>query len=156
MIFLFVFVLTVLIIDQGSKYYVVNNMNLEASIPVINNFFHFTYVENTGAAFGILPNQVIFFILVSIVAVVLLTLYYHQLPKNDYWQKSATCLIMGGALGNLIDRIRLGVVIDFLDFRIWPVFNLADTAISVGVGLLILIMFTTDDGKSEKIRGERN
>ena len=145
MVFFTAVVAAVLLLDQATKWLVVQKMPFEGSIPLIKNIFHLTYVENTGAAFGILPDQVAFFIGVSLVAIVLLVLYYRQTPKDDYWLKSALCRIMGGAVGNLIDRVRLGVVIDFLDFRVWPVFNLADVAISVGVSMLVFHLYFQDE-----------
>jgi signal peptidase II len=108
------------------------------SIPVIDNIFHITYIQNKGAAFGFLQNKIIFFIFVTIiVAVVILFLLWKTRDKSNYKLFHFSIILqLGGAIGNLIDRVRLGYVVDFLDFRIWPVFNVADIAIVSGVILL--------------------
>ena len=127
-------VIGILILDQLTKYIVSQNIPLGASIPIIKNLFHLTYVLNRGAAFGIFKNQIHFFIITAIVTIVfiLINLNRKKTPRTEI----ALSLILSGAMGNLIDRLRLGAVVDFLDFRIWPVFNIADTAITVGAILL--------------------
>lgn len=108
--------------------------------PVIRDIFHLTLVYNTGGAFGLLRDRNTLFLAVSsVVSVVLLV----QLFKAPAGYRFALGLILGGAWGNMIDRLRLGHVIDFLDFRVWPVFNLADTAISIGVALMAVLLFLT-------------
>ena len=106
-------------------------------MPLIKGVFHLTLIHNRGAAFGILKNQTPFFIFVSILAVILI---YSALRNNKNKKYSfhnvSLVLILAGALGNLIDRLRFGYVIDFLDLRIWPVFNVADSAITIGAILL--------------------
>ncbi len=129
--------LLVLLVDLVSKYIVQANMELYQSIPVIEGVFHLTYILNPGAAFGMLPNQTVFFIIVAAVAIVAVLVFYKRIVKEAWPVQLALGMAVGGALGNLIDRIRYGKVVDFLDFRIWPVFNLADTAIVIGVGFLI-------------------
>lgn len=133
----FIVALFILSSDQLAKFIVSNKLSLHESIPVINGLFSLTLVRNRGAAFGILKNQAPLFILASLFAVGLI---YSEIRKN---KKSgfgvyafSLSLILGGALGNLIDRISYGYVIDFLDFHIWPVFNIADSAITVGAVLL--------------------
>jgi signal peptidase II len=128
----------ILFFDQFSKFLITKNLFLGQSIPIIKGFFHLTPVHNRGAAFGILKNQVVFLIFVSLFAIVLI---YSNLKRRDAGNKIslhrvALGLILAGALGNLIDRLCYGYVIDFLDFRIWPVFNLADSAITIGAVLL--------------------
>ncbi len=125
-------------LDQVSKLVIDTLMHTGQSIPVIDGIFHLTYVRNPGAAFGILPYRTGFFVLATLVVTVLILIYYRQLPDGHQYLRAALALQLGGALGNLTDRVRLGAVIDFLDFRVWPVFNLADIAIVTGVGLLIL------------------
>ncbi|GAB6138504.1 signal peptidase II [Halanaerobaculum tunisiense] len=132
MIIFFTF-LTILILDQLTKYLVVKNFFLYQSIPIIKEFFHLTYVQNKGAAFGILQGRLIFFIVVTCLLVAMLIYFYQELPLDNLGNQIALGLALAGALGNLIDRIRLGYVIDFLDFRVWPVFNIADSAIVVAV-----------------------
>lgn len=126
--------------DQISKYLVVNNMTLSQSIPVIRNIFHITYVINYGAAFGIFKNQRVFFILITIVILAILIVIYKQINFHNKLSKIAFTLVISGALGNLIDRIRLGYVVDFFDFRIWPVFNIADMSIVIGAILLSVFL----------------
>lgn len=113
-------------------------MSLNQSIPVITNVFHITYVHNFGAAFGLFAHRTGFFIFVTTVVVLLIFVFLRHLPKEQKLLRAALVLQLGGATGNLIDRVRLGYVIDFFDLRVWPVFNVADIAIVFGVGLLIL------------------
>lgn len=134
----FAIVFLILSLDQISKFFITKNLLLYQSIPIIKGFFHFTLIHNRGAAFGILKNQVYFFIIISIVAIILISssLFNHQRHKKVSCYTISLGLILSGALGNLIDRVFFGYVIDFLDFRIWPVFNVADSAITVGAVLL--------------------
>ncbi len=131
-----------LCIDQISKLLVVNLLTKAGSITIIKNFFYLTYINNDGAAFSILVGKRIFLILVAILVIILLL---HHIKKNNIQNKLeiiSLSLILGGSLGNLIDRIVRGYVIDFLDFKIinynFPIFNLADTFIVIGVFLLLL------------------
>lgn len=125
--------------DQLSKFLVVNLMEMGQSIPVIRNFLYLTYVRNPGAAFGMLPYRTVFFIAVTVVVMIFIVYYYRTLPGGFGLLRFGLALQLGGALGNLIDRLRSSYVVDFIDFRIFPpVFNLADTAIVVGVGLFII------------------
>jgi signal peptidase II len=133
-------ILIILIIglDQLTKFILNNNLILNSPYPVIKGFFYLTLVHNRGAAFGILKNQILLFVLSSIFAIILI---YFNLKKSRNKKKLslndlALGLILAGAIGNLIDRLFLGYVVDFLDFRVWPVFNVADSAITVGAVLL--------------------
>ncbi|MCK5914478.1 MAG: signal peptidase II [Desulfuromusa sp.] len=142
------FALTVsisLILDQLSKIYIDNNFVLGESKRVITHFFHFTYVRNPGAAFGILSDSAIripFFISISLLASLGILWYIQKIPRAKHWQHLSFGLILSGALGNLIDRIRFGEVIDFLDVHWynyhWPAFNIADSAICVGVTIMLI------------------
>lgn len=129
--------LTTLILDQVTKYAIMQNMVVNQSIAIIPQIFHLTFVKNVGAAFGILANRVPFFILVSVVAVICIIFFYYRLKPEKKLLRIALALVLGGALGNLLDRIRLGYVVDFFDFRIWPVFNVADCAIVIGMLIII-------------------
>jgi signal peptidase II len=138
----------VVLLDQLTKVYIDRTFNLYDSLTVVPNFFDITYLRNKGAAFGILADsamRVPFFIGVSLLAVVIILWYFRQLPPEQTGQQVGLSLILGGALGNLVDRVRLGEVIDFLDvhwYRYhWPAFNVADSAICVGVGLLLFCMW---------------
>lgn len=106
------------------------------SIPIIENIFHLTFVKNYGAAFGILPHQRLFFIAAGICVTVLILFLYRRLDQDQRMLRDSLALILSGALGNLIDRIRFGYVVDLFDFRVWPVFNVADMAIVFGAVLL--------------------
>lgn len=94
-------------------------------------------MHNTGAAFGIFRSQTIFFVIISLIAVVAIVIYIKRSARPSYFKDIALALILGGAFGNLVDRLFFGYVIDFLDFRVWPVFNVADSAITIGTVLLI-------------------
>lgn len=139
-----IIVFIVLSLDQLTKFLVSKNLELNNSVPIIKGVFNLTLVHNRGAAFGIFKNQFYLFIFSAIVAVILI---YSILKNNkhDNLYSFSLSLILGGALGNLIDRVFLGYVVDFLDFRVWPVFNLADSAITIGALLLGWLIF-----KSEK------
>jgi signal peptidase II len=130
--------------DQLTKWLVTRSMELHQSIELIENFFHLTYVRNPGAAFGILAQHSLrmpFFIGISLAATAGI-LWYARHTRGNQTVHLALGLIFSGALGNLVDRIRFGEVIDFLDVHWyqhhWPAFNVADSAICVGVGLLLL------------------
>ena len=131
----------VFIIDQLVKHLVVSTMHLGQSLPVIKGIFHITYVLNPGAAFGMLEHQRWFFILVALAAVLLGAAFYKKLQQESFLMRSGAGLLLGGAVGNLADRIQSGLVVDFLDFRIWPVFNIADIAICAGAGILSFDMW---------------
>ena len=125
------------VLDQFSKF-CVNRLVLQgSSTPVIRDVFHITLVHNTGAAFGMLGGCPLLFIAISILAVFFINYFLikkrHVLNAPEKW---ALCFILGGTLGNLIDRIRTGCVVDFIDLRIWPVFNLADSFITIGAVML--------------------
>ena len=127
----------IVVLDQVVKFLVAHEMFHGMSIPVIQDVFHITFVLNPGAAFGILAHQRSFFIVMGIVIVILGGLFSPYIRRQCRIFRCGTSLLLGGALGNLIDRVRFGHVIDFFDFRIWPVFNIADIAIVVGVAAII-------------------
>ena len=131
----------VVLTDRVTKTFFSKVLSEGETIPVIKDVFHFTLVNNTGMAFGLFKDHGIVFIITPIIAIALLiyNIYYYR--ENENLSRSyifAFSLIMGGAIGNLIDRIHIGHVIDFLDFRVWPVFNIADSAITIGA-IIILI-----------------
>jgi signal peptidase II len=130
-----IIVIATLILDQLTKFLAVNLLSTGQPIAIIRNYFQLTLLYNSGAAFGILKNQVPFFIITSILAIVLIIFSLRDKNQPKIYFVSLS-LILAGALGNFTDRIRIGAVIDFLDFRIWPVFNIADSAITVGAVLL--------------------
>ena len=139
-------VFALLILDQAAKLYVERTYALGTSIPIIEDIFHFTYIQNPGAAFSILEHQRWFFIGVNIILFWAAAVYYRRISGESAWVRYGSALLFGGAVGNLIDRLRLGAVIDFFDFRIWPVFNIADIGICVGVGMMMYaIAFLSQD-----------
>ncbi|MFH1857183.1 MAG: signal peptidase II [Candidatus Omnitrophota bacterium] len=140
MLFLYI-AAAIFFLDRISKTVLIKNLFPDESIAVIDKVFSITYVKNTGSAFGLFPNATGFFILISIIAIAVITVLLIRLKKEDFLIKLALALVMGGAAGNLFDRLMFGYVIDFLDFKIWPVFNLADSLITVGCGLLFFKIF---------------
>ena len=134
---LIVLCILIILVDQAAKLYVSTALTLGTSIPVIKEIFHITYIHNPGAAFGVLANQQMLFIIFTFALLAVTAFFYKRLLRESFAIRYGATLLLGGALGNLIDRIRFSYVIDFFDFRIWPVFNIADIAICVGVGLLM-------------------
>lgn len=129
--------LIVIIVDQLSKYLTVKYMTEGASIPIIPGVFHLTFIYNRGAAFGLLENQQWIFILVALALIAVVFYFRQDIKEADEYTRFGTALLLGGAIGNLIDRIRINMVIDYFDFIIWPIFNIADVAICVGVSMII-------------------
>jgi signal peptidase II len=144
----FAVIIMTIIADQLTKSLVVDSLFLYESREIIPGFFNLVYVTNSGAAFSLLadvdsPWRHYFFLCIGLVALVGLSVAYWKLRNVNSWYSWSLALIAGGAAGNLIDRVRFGSVIDFLDFYAgnyhWPAFNVADSAICVGVGLFLLI-----------------
>ncbi|PIE70791.1 MAG: signal peptidase II [Deltaproteobacteria bacterium] len=140
----------VLLLDQVTKQIVFSQLALNDTLPVFSGFFNLTHVQNPGGAFGFLANQHLwirkfFFIFVSGVVVIFILVFYQRIPDTHPWLAAAMAMILGGAAGNLLDRIRLGKVIDFLDFHIgalhWPAFNVADSAITIGITIVAIHLF---------------
>jgi len=130
------------IVDQISKILAVKLIDINHSIEVIKNFFYLTYTHNTGAAFSILTGQRLFLILIAVAILIILFNYIRKNKVKEKIEILSFSLIIGGSLGNLIDRIVRGFVIDFIDIKIFgynfPVFNIADTFIVIGVFLLLI------------------
>ncbi len=138
-------------IDQFIKGIVAASMIPGESIPIIKHVFHLTYVLNPGAAFGILPHQRELFLTAGAAIIIIATIFYNKMKKSDGTLKFGMITLLSGATANLIDRFQNGLVIDFLDFRIWPVFNIADVAIVIGVGFMIYsILFKFGEREIEK------
>jgi signal peptidase II len=135
---IFIIVTAILVFDRLTKLFFVQSLSAGQTIPVIKGFFYLTLVYNRGAAFGILKNQIPFFILATSIAIFFIIFH---IKKSSSLEKVALGLILAGAIGNLIDRIFFGYVIDFIDVHMepvfyWPVFNVADSAITVGACIL--------------------
>ena len=147
------FVILLVVLDQASKIYLtLVNKTSPIDLEVIRGIFRITYTCNDGAAFSILKGKRVFFIIMTIIVVFLIV--YYLLKNKVYWvEKYSLLLIISGAVGNLIDRIMYGYVIDFLDFIIFgydfPVFNIADSFITIGaIGLIISILFLNKEGEN--------
>ena len=146
---LFVITVVVLISDQWTKQVVHKNFHWGESRPIIKNFFSLTYVRNTGAAFGFLNRAPAafrepFFIVVPLIAMAVILLIFIRLKEDQHLMAASLSLVLSGAIGNLIDRLKYGFVIDFLDFHWkevyhWPAFNIADSCIVVGVAVLFIL-----------------
>lgn len=146
----FIIILATFLIDQASKALVQLLMYLGESVPVAPPVFYLTYIMNPGAAFGLLAYQTSLFVTVTVVLVAGALLGYRKLPPGRNLLRYGLGLVLGGALGNLADRLRYGRVVDFLDFRVWPVFNLADTAIVIGASFLVWELLKDYDKKPKK------
>jgi signal peptidase II len=149
----------VVVMDQLTKAYIARSFDLYESMVVIQHFFSLTYTRNPGAAFGFLAEQngqfrAVFFILISCSALLFLGYVFMKTPSGDTLSLAAISLIFGGATGNFLDRLRMGEVIDFLDFYIgphhWWIFNIADSAITVGISLILLQLFLKKSNKESE------
>jgi signal peptidase II len=156
---LLVVAIIVLALDQGTKLLIDRSMALHSSITVIENFFDITYIRNRGAAFSFLADtsfRLPFLTAVSLVAIAAILIFMSKLRQDQKFTAVCLSLVFAGALGNLIDRLRLGEVIDFLSVHwyqhYWPAFNVADSAICVGVFLLAIDMFLEE--RRQKRAGE--
>ena len=132
-----VLIVATILLDQLSKWLVQTRLKEMGTYPIIEGVFHFHYLENRGAAFGLLQNQRTFFLMITLVIIAAILWYLIKQPQTSLLLTVALSLIAGGAIGNYIDRLRFGYVIDFIDFQVWPVFNIADSAIVIGQALLI-------------------
>lgn len=137
-------------LDQITKFLVVWNLPLGAQIPVIKHFFNLVHIRNPGAAFGLLSNMStefawVFFIVTTCLVLGVVAFLWWRLTEDQTLATVGYSLILTGALGNLVDRVRLGEVIDFLDFHVsgyhWPAFNVADSLVCLGAGLLVWVIF---------------
>lgn len=139
----------VILLDQLTKGWIIATMRLHDSYPVIDGFFNIIYVRNPGAAFGFLAGtspafRSVFFIVVTLAAILLIVYYLRQTGIEELSLVLSLALILAGALGNLIDRVRFGEVVDFLDVYVgthhWPAFNVADAAITTGASVLAILL----------------
>jgi len=145
--------LLVLLLDQLTKWWAQDFLSRGRAVEVVGGFFRLHLVKNPGAAFGIFPHRPSLFIILSLLIIGGVVYYYRRVLSRGPMLKAAVGLVLGGAVGNLIDRLRFSHVIDFLDFYLgphhWPAFNVADSAICVGVGLLILATLRQGSPKKE-------
>ena len=143
-------VAVIVVVDQVTKWWVHRTMALHESVPIVDGFFNLTYVRNVGAAFGLFGDlpaaiRLPLLLLVSVGAIVLLVLLLRSLGPDQPGLRLALSAVVGGAIGNLIDRVRAGEVVDFFDVYWgqyhWPAFNVADSCISVGVVVMLILSF---------------
>lgn len=159
----FIIIAIVIALDQLTKYLIQANFELNSTIPLIDGIFHITYIHNSGAAFSLFQNKTGFLIAMQLIVISIVVIYLLKKQKKEHWcLLLSLSLIVAGGVGNLIDRAMNGYVVDFLDFRFWPIFNVADISVCVGCGLLVLYMFFIEpkrsrdkqiiaDGMSDKI-----
>ena len=144
----------VLALDQLTKAWVATSLpegGWWSPLPGLWRVFRITHITNSGAAFGIFPNQGNFFILIAVVVALAIVLYYRHLPAGAWLIRVSLGLQLGGAIGNLLDRIRYGHVVDFIDIGFWPIFNLADASIVVGVAILAYYLWRQDHVMSDSV-----
>ena len=137
-----------LLLDQLTKYYVMNHFAIGESVSVIQNVFHLTYIINRGAAFGMLANQRWFFLVVAFILIIVYAIYHKKVNRGPISLRIGSALLISGAIGNGIDRYVLHGVVDFFDFRIWPIFNVADIGICVGVACVIYHLLRNEHEES--------
>ena len=158
MILIFAIILGVICLDQLTKWLAVIFLEGEASFPLWQDVFHLTFVKNPGAAFGMLSNSRWVFMIVSTVAIAGVLFYLIKYRPKNKWLVVALSMIVGGGIGNMIDRVCLGYVVDFFDFTLinFAVFNVADSFVCVGAGILIvyLIMDMVNDWKQSRKKEE--
>jgi signal peptidase II len=156
---LFIFFFGVLVLDQWTKSMIVQKLPLHQRVEVIHGFFNIIHVRNTGGAFGIFGGEKgglgsVLFVIVSLFAIGVIIYLFMKTREDEKTLALSFSLILSGAMGNLIDRLRYGEVIDFLDFHLstyyWPAFNVADSAICIGIGLLALELVRRDRKRSTK------
>jgi signal peptidase II len=144
----------VLVLDQLTKSWVSTSLaegGWWSPLPGLWRVFRVTHITNSGAAFGIFPNQGNFFIVIAVVVALAIVLYYRYLPTGSWLVRLSLGLQLGGAIGNLLDRIRYGHVVDFIDIGFWPIFNVADIAIVTGVGILAYCLWRDDATVGEAV-----
>ncbi|SDD10220.1 signal peptidase II [Peptococcus niger] len=137
-------------LDQVSKWLVRDAMDLGQSIPITSSLMSLTYIENRGAAFGIMAGGRVLFIALTFLLLAFLLWYRHQNKHQSLLLEISTGLIIAGALGNLIDRIVKGSVTDFIDFHFFPIFNVADIAVTCGVFLMAVFIFKDENKSTNK------
>ncbi len=145
-------IIFIFFLDQITKSLIDQALTLKQSITIFPNIFYFTKAYNTGASFSILQGQQWFFILFAIVVVIAVIYYYKKIPVNN---RLFIAFILAGTIGNLVDRLQYGYVIDFIDFKIWPVFNIADTAVCIGAAGLIYYILKDDKKSKKKIKKKK-
>lgn len=144
----------IIIIDQLSKYFIKTNLHLNEFVSILGKYVGFRFIQNPGMAFGIeIGVGKIFFIIFTAIASLLIFIFLLRLKDDHFWTRVALASILGGAVGNLIDRIVYGKVVDFVEVGPWPIFNFADVAVTIGMIILIIVVFfekKEDDEQQEE------
>lgn len=159
---LLIVALLIVVTDRVSKAFVLAQLDPGETLhiaPWLSPILQFTYVTNTGAAFGFLPQFGTIFAIFSAIVIVAIVIYTHQLPSDEWLMRLSLGLMLGGALGNLIDRLWYGHVVDFVDLNFWPlhewpVFNVADSSIVVGVTILMILMIWEEIEESRQAQAQ--
>ncbi|KPJ68452.1 hypothetical protein AMJ44_06460 [candidate division WOR-1 bacterium DG_54_3] len=139
--FFYVLALAILIIDQVLKSLVHQSMSLGQSIPLLDGIIKLTYVRNTGAAFSLFVGFSPYLLVIGVIVALAVIYFHYKIPARNYYLQTGLAFILGGSLGNLVDRIFRSYVIDYLDVTVWPVFNFADIMINAGVILIAFKLF---------------
>jgi len=137
----YVIIVVLVAIDQLLKFLVSSNMSIGETVPLIEDVIHITYIKNSGGAFSVLQGQTLILILIpAALTLVILTYIFLKRKDSRFMYLFSLAMIAAGGAGNLTDRVRFGAVVDFIDFRFFPIFNFADICVCCGCGLLILYM----------------
>lgn len=151
-----VIIAIVIALDQLTKYLIQANFDLNTTVSLIDGIFHITYIHNSGAAFSLFENKTGFLIAMQVIVISIVLVYLVKKQKKEHWcLLLSLSLIVAGGMGNLIDRAAKGYVVDFLDFRIWPIFNVADISVCVGCSLLVLYMFFIEPKRGRERETQR-
>ena len=148
----YIIIIALVALDQTVKYFVRSNMSLGQSFPVISDILHITHISNSGGAFSILQGQTAVLVIIPTLLIAIIMIYMYKKRNGDFMLLVSLSLICGGGAGNLIDRVRLGAVVDYIDFRIFPVFNIADICVCCGCGLMLIYILIID--RKEKVKCE--
>jgi len=145
----FLISLLVLSVDQITKILVRTGIKEGTSVAIVPKILYFTHATNTGASFSMLTNYSFFLAIIAVLVIIGIFVFYKKIP---FQYRTAAALILGGTAGNLIDRLQYGTVTDFINVQIWPIFNVADSAITIAAILLIIIVWKEEkDEKNQKI-----
>ena len=158
MLFWILITVGVVVLDQITKWLAVEYLIPVGTVPIIKDALHLTYVENPGAAFGMMQNSRWIFLLVSTVAIIAIIIYLIKFAPKNKLALLSLAFILGGGIGNMIDRVALGYVVDFIDFRLinFAVFNVADSFVCVGAALLIIYVLFIEGKENKRPDGDEN
>ena len=158
MLFWILITVGVVVLDQITKWLAVEYLIPVGTVPIIKDALHLTYVENPGAAFGMMQNSRWIFLLVSTVAIIAIIIYLIKFAPKNKLARLSLAFILGGGIGNMIDRVALGYVVDFIDFRLinFAVFNVADSFVCVGAALLIIYVLFIEGKENKRSEGDEN